>query len=41
MVITQLHKSLTIYTPALVQEQNILDFLPYPPNALINAIRAN
>ena len=28
-------------TPALVQEQNILDFLPYPPNALINAIRAN
>ena len=41
MVTTQLHKSLTIYTPALVQEQNILDFLPYPPNALINAIWAN
>ena len=41
MVTTQLHKSLTIYTPALVPEQKILDFLPYPPNALINAIRAN
>ena len=26
---------------ALVQEQKFLDFLPYPPNALINAIRAN
>ena len=36
----QLHKSLTMNTPALVQDQTILDFLPYPPKALFNTIRA-
>ena len=39
-VTNQLHKSLTMYTPALVQDQNILDFLPYPPKAFLNTVRA-
>ena len=37
----QLYKSLTIYTNAQVQDQTILDLLPYPPNALCNTVWGN
>ena len=33
----QLHKLLTMYTPALVQYQNIFDFIPHPLKVTVQA----